>query len=186
MEIDTSGLTSAADDYAAKAQAAQDSKGSYKDLGQAYKDGASTFDTYQKGWASDAYKSGAKWGDGVSNKVSNAFKSGGSSVKMPKGYDFNSAQSGLANNAAQTAGNTGNTAANTGKIADSVDITNENLKYMRDAAEQKAINRFTTAQVSINQNNVINNNDGDVDGIVTKLNDGVNEAMERAAEGVHN
>ena len=186
VEIDTSGLTSAADDYAAKAQAAQDSKGSYKDLGQAYKDGASTFDTYQKGWASDAYKSGAKWGDGVSNKVSNAFKSGGSSVKMPKGYDFNSAQSGLANNAAQTAGNTGNTAANTGKIADSVDITNENLKYMRDAAEQKAINRFTTAQVSINQNNVINNNDGDVDGIVTKLNDGVNEAMERAAEGVHN
>ena len=39
--------------------------------------------------------------------------------------------------------NTGDTAGNTAAMADSMDVLDEDLKYMRDAAEQEVINRFT-------------------------------------------
>lgn len=78
-------------------------------------------------------------------------------------------------------------AGNTGAIADSMDITEEELKYMRDIAEQEAVNRYTTAEISVDmsgmQNN-INNND-DIDGFVSKLTDSVNEAVDNMTEGVH-
>lgn len=50
----------------------------------------------------------------------------------------------------------GDIADNTGSIKDSLDITEEDLKYLRDIAEQEAINRFTTAEITIEQTN--NNN----------------------------
>lgn len=76
---------------------------------------------------------------------------------------------------------------NTGSIADTIDITNEDLKYLRDLAEQEVVNRFTTAEIKIdmtNNNNI--NNEMDIDGIVDYLANGVNDAMEIAAEGMHN
>ena len=67
-----------------------------------------------------------------------------------------------------------------------MDITSDDLKYLRDIAETEAVNRFTTAEIRVemtNNNNV--SSDMDLDGIVNYLANGVNEAMERAAEGVH-
>lgn len=78
-------------------------------------------------------------------------------------------------------------AGNTGDIRDSLDISGENLKYMRDLAEQDAVNRFTTAEIRVemtNNNNV--SSDMDLDGVVDYMVTGVQEAMERVAEGVHN
>ena len=75
----------------------------------------------------------------------------------------------------------------TGKISDSLEITHEDLKYLRDLAEQEAINRFTTAEIRVEMggvNNTVNQNT-DLDGVVDYLATGVKEAMERAAEGVH-
>ena len=60
------------------------------------------------------------------------------------------------------------------------------MKYLRDLAEQETINRFTTAEIKVemtNNNNI--NNEMDLDGVVNYLTNGVNEAMEKAAEGVH-
>ena len=60
------------------------------------------------------------------------------------------------------------------------------MKYLRDIAEQEAINRFTTAEIKIdmtNNNNI--NNDMDLDGIVDHLSSKLQEQMEIAAEGVH-
>ena len=75
---------------------------------------------------------------------------------------------------------------NTGSIADSLDITNEDLKYLRDIAEQEAINRFTTAEIRIEQTNNNNVSSGmDLDGVVSGLTDVVNEAVDIIAEGVH-
>lgn len=74
---------------------------------------------------------------------------------------------------------------NTTDIADSVSVTNENLKYLRDIAEQEVVNRFTTAEIKVdmtNNNNISSNMD--IDGIVEQLTIGVQEAMESAAEGV--
>lgn len=81
---------------------------------------------------------------------------------------------------------TGKTAGNTAKIADSLDITNEKLKYIRDFAEEKAINRYTanTIKVEMNNNNNINS-DEDIDGIVTKLKTKLEEELASGAEGEH-
>lgn len=65
-------------------------------------------------------------------------------------------------------------------------VTQEDLKYMRDAAEQDAVNRFTTAEVTINQtNNNTINSDMDLDGIISDLTDAVNESVDIMTEGVH-
>lgn len=77
-------------------------------------------------------------------------------------------------------------ADNTGTIADSMEITSEELKYLRDLAEMEAVNRFTTAEIKVEMTN--NNNvsgEMDLDGIVTGLVDAVNEAVYEIAEGVH-
>ena len=76
---------------------------------------------------------------------------------------------------------------NTGAAKDSLDITQEELKYLRDIAEQEAVNRFTTAEIKIDMTgmrNTINNGD-DIDGFITKLTDSVNEAVYSMTEGVH-
>ena len=185
VEIDVSGITAAADSYAAKAQAAQDSKGTYQNIGDAFKNSASKFNTFQDGWASNAFKSGASWGDGVADKVSNGIKNfgkGGGNIPGASGYDF----SNMSDYAGQTAADTGKAADAAGRAADSVSTTEENLKYLRDIAEQEAVNRFTTAEITVNQTN--NNNVSgttDIDGMVSSLTAGVNEALNIAAEGVH-
>ena len=54
-------------------------------------------------------------------------------------------------------------------------------------AEREAINRFTTAEIVVDMGGITNqiNKLDDLDGIVTRILDGVNEAVEIAAEGVH-
>lgn len=77
------------------------------------------------------------------------------------------------------------TAENTEAIKNSMDTTVEELKYLRDIAEQEAINRFTTAEIKIDMtNNNSINSDLDIDGIVEQLEDKLGAAMASAAEGV--
>ena len=198
VEFDYSGISSAADDYASKAAEAAGNKEDYKSIGDAFNEGMSTFDTFQDGWAADAFNAGASWGDGVADKVSGMFSmdnidlTGGVDTSMlSNDFANNAAQTAAntadtANNAAQTAANTADTADSAGRIADSVDISKENLKYLRDIAETEAINRFTTAEIEVtmNNNNTVSS-DMDIDGMVDHLSAGVLEAMEQAAEGVH-
>jgi len=80
----------------------------------------------------------------------------------------------------------GDTAGNTAKMADSMDASEEDLKYLRDLAEQEVINRFTTAEITIemnNENHIASNMD--LDGVVSYLEEKVYETMEVAAEGVY-
>lgn len=49
--------------------------------------------------------------------------------------------------------NTGNTAKNTAAMTDTMDLMDEELKYMRDAAEQEIINRFTLAELKVDVSN---------------------------------
>lgn len=85
-----------------------------------------------------------------------------------------------------TAVNTGDTAKNTAKVADAVTATSEDLKYLRELAETDYINRFTTAQITVNQTNNNNiNNEMDLDGVTEHLYSTMEEQMFAAAEGVH-
>ncbi|WP_312340263.1 tape measure protein [Anaerospora hongkongensis] len=79
------------------------------------------------------------------------------------------------------------TAANTGKMKDSLDISEEDLKYMRDVAEQEVINRFTTAEIKVDMGGIHNSvsSNNDLDGMMIYLKDTLIETMQTAAEGVH-
>lgn len=74
-----------------------------------------------------------------------------------------------------------------GSAAASLKETTEDLKYMRDLAEQEAINRFTTAEVKIDMTGMTNriDSDMDLDGVLNTLTEGFAEALEVTAEGVH-
>lgn len=181
VEFDYSGISAKADEYAAKSAEAAGNKEDYKSIGDAFNEGFSTFDTFQDGWAGDAFDAGAAWGDGVADGVSGAVDGlfGG-------GTDVTADMFGGSYDASQIPTNIADTAGSTGSMADSMEITSEDLKYLRDIAETEVVNRFTTAEIKVemtNNNNV--SSDMDLDGMVDYLANGVNEAMEKAAEGVH-
>lgn len=185
VEFDYSGLTEAANEYAVKAEEAKADKMEYASLADAYQEGASTYKAYQEGWSSDAWQSGNSWGAEKEAGMKDAF-----TFNMPelsKDNDSSEFDSVYTTTGAGTvADNTAAAADNTSAMADSVDITNENLKYLRDIAETEAINRFTTAEIKVEQTNYNNVNSGlDIDGVVTRFTEGMNEAIDQAAEGVH-
>ena len=78
------------------------------------------------------------------------------------------------------------TADNTGKMANQLEATEEELKYLRDVAEREYINQFTTAEIKIdmkNENNI--NNENDIDRIIEVLVEKTQEVAATLAEGVH-
>ena len=125
----------------------------------------------------DAWNTGYSWGQGIEDSIGNL----GSSIGDTVNDTMNSlGMDTLSNDTATTAGNTG-------KINDTLKTSEEDLQYLRDLAEQETINRFTTAEIKVDMggvNNTVNNNT-DLDGVVNYLANGVQEAMEKAAEGVH-
>lgn len=184
VEFDYSGISSAADDYAAKASEAAGNKEDYTSISDAFNEGFTTFDAFQDGWASDAFNAGAAWGDGIADKVSNfSLSDVFGQTDIPNVGDYTSGfNDAIANSG--VGDSIGNIDDNTGKIKDSLEVSEDELKYLRDIAEQEAINRFTTAEVTINQTN--NNNvssDTDLDGFINALDDAMGEAIESITEG---
>ena len=113
----------------------------------------------------DAYNAGYDWGASLGDSVSDGM---GDLLGDDLGESVNEI------------------AENTGKTADSVEVTSEDLKYLRDIAERDVVNRFTTAEIKVDMTNTNNiSSNMDIDGIVEYLVVGVNEAMEKAAEGVY-
>lgn len=187
VEFDYSGISSAADDYAAKASEAAGNKEDYTSISDAFNEGFTTFDAFQDDWASDAFNAGAAWGDGVADKVSNfSLSDVFGQIDIPNVGDYTSGFNDAIANSGIGDG-VGSIDDNTGKIKDSLDVTEEDLKYLRDIAEQEAINRFTTAEINVDMSgmqNTVNSGD-DIDGFMTKLTDSVNEAVDNMTEGVH-
>lgn len=187
VEFDYSGISSAADDYAAKASEAAGNKEDYQSISDAFNEGFTTFDAFQDGWASDAFNAGAAWGDGIADKVSNfSLSDVFGQTDIPNVGDYTSGfNDAIANSG--VGDSIGNIDDNTGKIKDSLEVSEEDLKYLRDIAEQEAINRFTTAEINVDMSgmqNTVNSGD-DIDGFMTKLTDSVNEAVDNMTEGVH-
>lgn len=81
---------------------------------------------------------------------------------------------------------TGDIAGNTAKMADTMDILDEELKYMRDAAEQEVINRFTLAELKVDvKNSNTLTKKTDFDDMGRYLASFTNEFLATAAEGGH-
>lgn len=133
----------------------------------------------------EAWDAGYSFGEGIDQSIANFDPSSLFDTNVPGADDYanlgdyGSGIGGIGSGVDDIAGNTG-------KIADSMEITEEDLKYLRDIAEQEAVNRFTTAEITIEQTNH-NTVSGkmDLDGIVSGLTDAANEAVDKIAEGVH-
>ena len=126
----------------------------------------------------DAASAGYDFGAGLESKVGNLFNFSGS---IPSVEDYASL---IADNA--NLSTLPDIADNTGKIKDTLSDTDEDLKYLRDIAEMEVINRYTTAEIKIEQNNHNTVNNGmDLDGVTSALTDGIMEAIDVVTEGVH-
>ena len=82
--------------------------------------------------------------------------------------------------------NTGKTAKNTAKISKQLSMNGETLKYIKDFATQKAINRYTSSTIKVNMtnhNNIASNMN--IDGVVKKLKSKLETELASTAEGVH-
>lgn len=123
---------------------------------------------------SNAASAGYKFGQGIADKVSGAFGMYGMDS-----FNFGNALDGVYNN-------TGNTAGNTAAMKDNMDITKEDLKYMRDIAEREAINRYTTAEIKVEQKNENHiSKDVDIDGILDIWANDFAEKLDMSGEGVY-
>ena len=144
---------------------------------------------------SEVFQAGVNFGDDKWSNLKEKFSQNEidkkTEIELPEGFSGNStsaaADGGAAGgNAAKTAANTADTADNTAAIAKSLDITNEELKYLRDIAERDTVNRFTTASIKVemtNHNRI--DSKQDLDGIVSTLTSKIENAMLMSAEGVH-
>ena len=137
----------------------------------------------------NAFDMGYSFGEGIDESIANFDPSSLFDTNVPGAGDY-ADLSGYGSDLGGLGGigsGVDDIAGNTGAIADSMDITEEDLKYLRDIAEQEAINRFTTAEINIDQSGMQNNisNGMDLDGVISGLTEGVNEAIDSMAEGVH-
>ncbi|WP_394904347.1 tape measure protein, partial [Clostridioides difficile] len=148
----------------------------YKDIGA----------EFQKGNAL-----GTKWQNAISNKLKDTFdinkmlEDAKDKLGLKDLWDKDNPLNNLGGFGGDLGKNVKDTAGNTAKMAKTMDKSQEDLKYLRDIAEQETINRFTGVNIKIDMNNTNNiSKDTDLDGIVNVLTEKLNDAMVVSAEGV--
>ncbi|HCQ6178787.1 TPA: tape measure protein [Clostridioides difficile] len=152
------------------------------------------FDRFNYGKAWDA---GYKWGDKLETNIKDKFDISKIAEKAKKdlglddlwdkkyGLGDSIGSAGLNSPLNDAAKGAKDTAGNTAKMAKTMDKSQEDLKYLRDIAEQETINRFTGVNIKIDMNNTNNiSRDTDLDGIVNVLTEKLNDAMVVSAEGI--
>ncbi|EGT4205730.1 hypothetical protein EPL64_14260 [Clostridioides difficile] len=145
----------------------------------------------------DSYKKGYEVGQNLENKIKDAFDISKIAEKAKKdlglddlwdkkyGLGDGIGSAGLNSPLNDAAKGAKDTAGNTAKMAKTMDKSQEDLKYLRDIAEQETINRYTGVNIKIDMNNTNNiSKDADVDGIVNVLTEKLNDAMIVSAEGI--
>lgn len=108
-------------------------------------------------------------------------------VKTPQEFDASKITPGADHDAAdKTKKNTGKTAKNTGKIAKSIDMTNEEIKALRESAIDKSLKKWQDANViHIQMNNDVEINNGtDLDGFTSQISKGLKDAFAIQREGI--
>lgn len=131
---------------------------------------------------SGAWDAGYDFGQGIDDKIGGMFDFSALDSMGADSLDaFN-----LGNDLDSIYGNTGDIANNTAATADALDIAEEDLAYLRDIAERDAINRFTTAEIKVEQHNENHiSKDADLDGIMDAWANDFAEKLEVSEEGVH-
>lgn len=129
----------------------------------------------------DAFRTGNEFGQGIEDSVKGLFDFSGMDPMGAGGDPF-----ALGDTLEDIYGSTADTAANTAAAADALDFTQEDLTYLRDIAEREAINRFTTAEIKIEQHNENHlSSDTDLDGIMDAWASDFARKLDISTEGVH-
>jgi tape measure domain-containing protein len=129
----------------------------------------------------DAWNVGYSFGEGIEDKISNFDIGNIFDSNIPNPGDY-----------ADTAGmgtvpsNINDIANNTGAMKDAMELSSEELKYLRDIAAREVIDRTVLRDITVEINNENHiNNEMDLDGVVSYIGKGIEEQIEIIAEGVH-
>ena len=150
-----------------------------------------------------SYANGGDWfdtgyglGDALEQKIGNLGNFSIPNIEIPSEEEEHSAASSRNNtdggdkggaSGGKGDGSGKKTADNTGRMADKMDMLEEDVKFLREYASQEAIDQYTTATVKISMGGVTNNVSSglDLDGVISGLADGLIERMQAGAEKVH-
>lgn len=142
----------------------------------------------------DAYNAGYEWGFDKSTALTDKLGSLTSGINLDNiggklGLDF----SGMGNFPTDGVGKSSadeilkgvnNVDGNTGRMADSMDLTEEDLSYLRKVADMEWKKEFTTANINIKMDNNIQS-DADYEGFVTRLRNDMYDEMVMIADGAY-
>ena len=181
----------------------------YQDLGDAWTNGMNTFEYKDLG---DAYNNGAakgaEWSNAIGDFGSNlkeqisGFSIGGLLDSVLNTDELLGANGSLPdpNNPAYSVGGAYDPSGadddikkalddingNTSDIKDGLDLTEDDLEYLRKIAEMEWKKEFTTATIQVDMSNYNTlNGDADLDGIVEKLGSKLREELDAVANGVY-
>ncbi len=141
-----------------------------------------------KGFYDRGYDFGAQGGEWITDKISgvgdwlkqklnlgslpDAFNPDYNVGGIGNGYDPSDALKGIK--------------GDTGNIADGMELTQEDMEYLRRVADMEWKKEYTTASITVDMSNYNTiNGENDLDGIVTKLADKLYEEMDYMANGVY-
>lgn len=151
---------------------------------------------YQMSYADggDWFDTGYGLGDALEQKIGNLGNFSIPKIEIPKiemptknGAGTDDGVGGAGGKGGKGDGSGKKTADNTGRMADKMDMLEEDVKFLREYANQEAIDQYTTATVKISMGGVTNNVSSglDLDGVISGLADGLIERMQAGAEKVH-
>jgi len=138
----------------------------------------------------NAWNAGYSFGQGIDDKISNFSLLDALGIEIPSGDPTGSQTAmDLLNNGTGLDGinnSVKDIADNTDEIADNLELSNEDLKLLRDIAERREVYKYTTANINIdltNNNNIAS--DMDLDGVTNALISGIVDAVAVSMEGAH-
>lgn len=165
------------------AKATKSNQRSYVSVSDAWKTGYNSFeynnlnDAYQEG-----YEKGVQGANWLKEKVNGAKEWLEDKLNLDdlmKGY-------GGSNNIDDLVNGVKGIGDDTGSIADSMELTQEDVEYLRKIADMEWKKEFTTATIQVDMSNYNTvNGDSDLDGIVTRLTDKLYEELNSVANGVY-
>ena len=152
VDIDVSGLTSKAKEYANKKAEAEGAKEEFKNVADEFNKGMNTFEAFADGWVSDAFNQGAAWGDAVQSKIEGMLGSFDPNSLMNQTTQGMDMQGFDMSDMMNAAGNLPVSIEQDKTGNKEVDISDEDLKMLKDIANRDYMLNYKHITPNVNIN----------------------------------
>lgn len=152
VDIDVSGLTSKAKEYANKKAEAEGAKEEFKSVADEFNKGMNTFEAFADGWVSDAFNQGAAWGDAVQSKIEGMLGSFDPNSLMNQTTQGMDMQGFDMSDMINAAGNLPVSIEQDKTGSKEVDISDEDLKMLKDIANRDYMLNYKHITPNVNIN----------------------------------